>query len=192
MNVVCILMAAGAAKRFGANKLVALYKGVPLYARAMDAIPSDLLSAVIVVTGCADILTEARERGYEIAQNHAPEEGVSHTIRLGLDRARTLDADAAMFMVCDQPLLTRESVAALIEDYRAHPDEIVSMADGARRGNPAIFPERFFDELYALSADNGGSDVIRHNEDALRLHPVGDPRELIDVDGAKDLRDIDS
>lgn len=192
MNVVCILMAAGAARRFGTNKLVALYKDVPLYARAMDAIPTELLSAVIVVTGCEDILAEAEERGFEIAENREPEEGISQTIRLGLDRARALGADAAMFMVCDQPLLTRGSVAALIEDYLAHPESIVCMADGTRRGNPAIFPARFFDELYALPADNGGSDVIRHNEDAMRLHRVGDPRELIDVDGAKDLRDIDN
>lgn len=191
MKTVCILMAAGAAKRFGSNKLIALYKGVPLYVRAMDAIPTELLSAVIVVSGCEDVLAEAEERGFCVVENNRPEEGVSRTIRLGLDKARALDADAAMFMVCDQPLLARESVAALLEDFAAHPDQIVSMADGARRGNPAVFPRRFFNELYALPADNGGSGVIRQNENALRLHQIGNPRELADVDAAKDLRDID-
>ena len=192
MNTVCILMAAGAAKRFGANKLIALYRDVPLYVRAMDAIPTQQLHAVIVVSGCAEVLALAKERGFFAVENLLPEEGVSRTIRLGLDKANELHAQAAMFMVCDQPLLTRESVSALLMDVDAHPDAIVCMAHGARRGNPAVFPKRFFGELYALCADSGGSDVIRANEDALVLHQIENARALIDVDGANDLRDIDN
>lgn len=192
MNTVCILMAAGAAKRFGSNKLIALYRSDPLYVRAMDAIPTQQLHAVVVVSGCEDVLALAKERGFFAVENFLPEEGVARTIRMGLDKANELHADAAMFMVCDQPLLTRESVAELLTDFEAHPDAIVCMAHGERRGNPAVFPKRFFNELYALQSDNGGSDVIRAHEDALVLHQVKDPRTLIDVDGAHDLRDIDN
>lgn len=187
MKLVCILMAAGAGKRFGSNKLVALYEGKPLYVRAMDAIPAQKLSAVIVVTGCGDILAEAEERGFETILNDRPEEGVSRTIRLGLGRARALGADAAMFMVCDQPRLTRESVAGLIDAYLADPGRIALMAHGSRRGNPAIFPEEFFGELFDLPEDAGGSLVICRHEDRLALHQIGDPRELADVDRREQL-----
>jgi len=187
MKLVCILMAAGAGKRFGSNKLVALYEGKPLYERAMDAIPAEKLDRVIVVTGCEDILAEAEERGFETVLNDRPEDGVSLTIRLGLARAMELGADAAMFMVCDQPRLTRGSVAKLIDAFRADPDRIALMADGSRRGNPAIFPEAYFGELCDLPEDAGGSLVICRHEDRLTLHQIGDPRELVDVDRREQL-----
>ncbi|HWQ57545.1 MAG TPA: nucleotidyltransferase family protein [Clostridia bacterium] len=187
MKLVCILMAAGAGKRFGSNKLVALYEGKPLYLRAMEAIPAELFEAVVVVTGCEDILAEAEERGFDTVLNDKPEEGSSRTIRLGIDRAREYGADAAMFMVCDQPRLKRDSVAKLIDDFLAHPERIALMADGTRRGNPAIFPEEFFGELYALPEDAGGSLVICRHEDRLTLHQIADPRELVDVDRREQL-----
>lgn len=190
MNVVCILMAAGAAKRFGSNKLIALYKGVPLYARAMDAIPAELLSSVLVVSGCEDIIAEAEERGFTVLENDKPELGAARTIRMGLEKAEELGADAAMFMVADQPKLTKGSVQALVADYLVHPENIVLMAHDERRGNPAIFPKAFFDELCALEGDTGGSVVIRAHEDAIRLHQIADPSELADVDGEDDYRKL--
>ena len=49
------------------------------------------------------------------------------------------------------------------------------------RGNPCLFPARFFPELRALQGDCGGSAVIRRHEDALLLYevPAG---QLTDVD----------
>jgi len=187
MKLVCILMAAGAGKRFGSNKLVALFEGKALYVRAMDAIPAQGFCAVVVVTGCEDILAEAEERGFETVFNDRPEDGVSRTIRLGLERAAERGADAAMFMVCDQPRLTLESVAELVEAYLAEPNRIALMADGSRRGNPAIFPKEFFGELCGLPEDAGGSLVICRHEDRLTLHQIADPRELVDVDRREHL-----
>ena len=55
------------------------------------------------------------------------------------------------------------------------------MGHGGVRGNPCIFPARFFPELMALEGDHGGSAVIRRHEDALTLFEVS-PDELRDVD----------
>ncbi len=190
MNLVCILMAAGAGRRFGSNKLLAPYRGKPLYARALDAVPAEKLRATIVVSGSGEILAEAERRGFFAVKNDRPEEGVSRTIRMGLERARALGADAAMFMVADQPRLTRESVLALVDAFEKDPHVIRALGNGQRRGNPAIFPGRFFDELCALAGDSGGSEVIRRHEDALALHQVADPGELADVDGAEELKQL--
>ena len=55
------------------------------------------------------------------------------------------------------------------------------MAHGGIRGNPCLFPARFFPELLALEGDVGGGAVIRKHLDALLLFPA-DERELRDVD----------
>ena len=42
----CVVMAAGNARRFGANKLAAALEGKPLILRALEAVPEGLFSRV--------------------------------------------------------------------------------------------------------------------------------------------------
>ena len=51
----CVVMAAGNARRFGANKLAAALAGKPLILRALEAVPEGLFSRVEVVTQYAEI-----------------------------------------------------------------------------------------------------------------------------------------
>ena len=134
---------------------------------------------MLVVTQYPEITALAKERGFETLQNGQPERGQSETIRLGT-RALS-DCYSFCFMVAYQPLLRRESVRAEVEFFRRHPDRIVAMGHGGVRGNPCIFPARFFPELTALEGDRGGSAVIHRHEDALTLFEIS-PDELRDVD----------
>lgn len=110
MKLGCVLMAAGAARRFGENKLLAEFAGAPLYERALSAIPAEEFAGVAVVSHYEAILRAARLRGFAAVYNPAPEDGVSRTIALGMDALPGMDA--LLFLVADQPLLRRESVAA--------------------------------------------------------------------------------
>ena len=178
-------MAAGRSLRFGRNKLLEEYNGKSLAGRALDAVPADRLYRVVVVTRFNEIEELAEAKGFITARSDCPEAGVSLTIRLGLEKLE--GADAALFMVCDQPLLTRASVSAAVDFYREHPDRIVSMAFNGLRGNPCIFPSDLFPELSELSGDNGGSAVIRRNETRLLLFEAADASELKDADNVCDL-----
>ena len=97
------------------------------------------------------------------------------------------DVDAALFMVADQPCLSRWSTEGLVSFYLKEPDKIAAMAYGARRGNPVIFPKDMFIELRDLTGDTGGSAVICKNQDKLRLYQVEDELELFDADRAAEL-----
>ena len=62
-----------------------------------------------------------------------------------------------LFQVSDQPLLRRESVAELVDRWRTRPEKIVALGHGGVRGNPCLFPARFFPELLELrEADLSG------------------------------------
>ena len=161
----CILMAAGNATRFGSNKLTEELDGKSLIRRAMEAVPSEALQQVVVVTQYPEIRQLAADFGFACVENQHPDWGISHTIQLGLEALT--DCDAALFMVSDQPMLQRENVRAMVDFYRQNPEHIVGMSYQGQRGNPCIFPREFFPALLELEGDTGGNRVIRRHEDRL-------------------------
>ena len=94
-----------------------------------------------------------------------------------------------MFQVADQPKLQKETVAELIGLAARHPDRIVGLGHGGRRGNPCIFPARFYPELMALTGDHGGRTVILAHEEALLLMEVP-ANQLIDIDTPDQLEKL--
>ena len=188
LSIGCIVMAAGNAKRFGDNKLAAAVDGKSLIERALDAVPDEQFSRVVVVTQYDEIESLARGRGFDVIRNQHPDWGISHTISLGTHELQN-DCDAICYMVSDQPLLRRESIAGAVDFFRENSAHIIGLAHDGTRGNPCIFPRKFFPELIALREDHGGNTVIRAHEDALRLYEV-DKQELTDVDTPQALRDL--
>ena len=183
----CVVMAAGNARRYGDNKLAAQLRGRPLILRALEAVPTEAIDSAVVVTQYPEIMRLAGEFHFAAVYNEHPDYGISHTIELGLTGLR--DCDGVMFLVSDQPLLRRKSVAALARLWKSHPDSIAALSHGGVRGNPCVFPARFYPELLELTEDRGGNAVIRRHEEDLVLLEV-DARELTDVDTPEALRSL--
>ena len=183
----CVVMAAGNARRYGDNKLAAQLRGRSLILRALEAVPTEAIDSAVVVTQYPKIMRLAGEFHFAAVYNEHPDYGISHTIELGLTGLR--DCDGVMFLVSDQPLLRRKSVAALARLWKSHPDSIAALSHGGVRGNPCVFPARFYPELLELTEDRGGNAVIRRHEEDLVLLEV-DARELTDVDTPEALRSL--
>jgi molybdenum cofactor cytidylyltransferase len=183
----CVVMAAGNARRFGNNKLAAQLDGRSLIRRTLDAIPPDVFDSVIVVTQYPEIAVLAQEYSFTVIRNEHPDFGISHTIKLGL--SELMDCHGVLFLVSDQPLLKQESVAALAEFWRQQPEHIAALGHNGVRGNPCLFPARFFPELLELQEDRGGNAVIRRHEECLVLLDV-DAAELTDIDTPQAMNDI--
>ena len=180
LRVGCLLMAAGNAERFGENKLLcAADDGRTLIGHALDAIPRECFARTLVVTQYPEITALAKERGFETLENRHPERGQSETIRLGT-RALS-DCGAICFMVADQPLLRCETLAREVNFFSSHREHIVALGHNGARGNPCLFPARFFPELLALEGDVGGGAVIRKHPDDLLLFEAPE-EEMRDVD----------
>nr|WP_325257805.1 nucleotidyltransferase family protein [uncultured Oscillibacter sp.] len=187
LNLGCVIMAAGNSRRFGTNKLAAEVQGRSLILRALEAAPAEEFKKTAVVTQYPEIMELAERFRFTAIHNAHPDWGISHTIRLGLDALG--DCDGVMFLVSDQPLLRRESVKALAELWRGQPDRIAALAHGGVRGNPCLFPSRFFPELRELREDCGGNTVIRRHEEDLILLEVP-PEELADADTPKAVEEL--
>lgn len=179
MKLGCVIMAAGAASRFGGNKLLAELEGVPLYRRALNAVPAEVFRRVTVVTRFDAVARDAEAMGFAVVRNEQPELGISRTVRLGLQTVT--DCDGVLFMTADQPFLTGTTLRRLAEAFLDAPDRIAAAFADGQRGNPCLFPAELFPALLALEGDTGGARVIRANPH--RVLPVEVPaRELLDVD----------
>lgn len=184
LRIGCVLMAAGSASRFGSDKLAVRLGGQSLLRRASLAVPAARLWKTALVTSRAEGRELAREFGFVSVENNRPELGASLTVRLGLEAV--MPCDAALFMAADQPMLSRFSVEQLLEAWEANPGSIAALASKGRRGNPVVFPEKYFGELLSLEGDIGGSAVIRRHPEALLTVEAGE-LELQDVDYVSDL-----
>ena len=108
MKIGCVLLAAGNARRFGSNKLQVQVDGESLIRRALETVPSGLVT--VVVSQYPEILSLAGEYGFEAVLNDQPDLGLSRSVRLGLERLT--DCDGVLFLVADQPWLKRDSAEA--------------------------------------------------------------------------------
>ena len=110
MKIGCVLLAAGNARRFGSNKLQVQVDGESLIRRALETVPSGLVT--VVVSQYPEILSLAGEYGFEAVLNDQPDLGLSRSVRLGLERLT--DCGGVLFLVADQPWLKRDSAEALV------------------------------------------------------------------------------
>lgn len=182
LRIGCALMAAGQAVRFGTNKLLVDWRGRPVYAHMLSALPADLLTRIVVVSGTPEILLAAADRGFDVVYNDRPQDGPGRTIRLGLERLT--DMDACLFSVCDQPELQPHSLRQLVLSYTGG---IRALAFDGQRGNPVIFPAELFDALRCLPDGKSGGAVLRRHPEMLQLSECGCRRELLDMDTPQDL-----
>ncbi|MHB8960744.1 MAG: nucleotidyltransferase family protein [Candidatus Limnocylindrales bacterium] len=117
MSVVAVVLAAGAATRFGSNKLLAPMNGRPLLQHALDAVAAAGVDDVVVVLGTeADAVEAAMAwRGERRVVNERPQDGLSSSLRVGLDAAVEVPgAEAALVVLGDQPQLRPGVVRAIL------------------------------------------------------------------------------
>jgi len=165
-KIVLILLAAGDSRRFNGNKLLHLFDGKPMYRYLVDEIgklPETLFEKKIVVTQYQEIMDA-----------------------LGGIRAAEAWGDCGFcFAVCDQPYLKGETVRTLVDGFLRSGKGIGCLSCQGELGNPAVFSNRYREELLALEGDVGGRRIIRRHPDDLFLCEVEDGRELVDVDVKK-------
>ena len=107
MKLCVVLLAAGESRRFGReNKLLALYHGRPMIAKALETLGSLPCARKIAVVSDAQVDALAKEAGFQTVLNSEVEQGMSHSIHLGVKNAG--DADAVLLCAADLPKLSRE------------------------------------------------------------------------------------
>lgn len=89
---------------------------------------------ILAITQYEEIQQEMENYGIRVIRNDAPEEGISHSIHLGIRNSE--DADAWMFVVCDQPYLRAETLEALLTCWTLSPSRLALCAVETEKAIP--------------------------------------------------------
>lgn len=184
-NSSCVIMASGLGKRFGDNKLMADFLGKPMITRILDA-TEGLFRKRVVVTRHENVAELCRDRDVLVVLHDLPHR--SDTVRLGLKAVG--DTERCMFCPGDQPLLSKDTIAALLLCAVNKPETIWRTCYDQIPGSPVLFPKWAFSELLTLPTGKGGGMVIEHHPENLCMMRVSDPRELMDADTPEALDEI--
>jgi molybdenum cofactor cytidylyltransferase len=175
-RIAAVVLAAGASRRLGSPKQLAMLGDEMLLERAIRLAREAGCSPVIVVLGAEHetILANCRLGDAVPVIHDKWEGGMGSSIRLGVLACEP--ATGVVVMTCDQPAVTVEHLQLLMRG----PDVKASRYEG-RNGVPAFFPQRYFGELEELSGDVGARNLLRSAE-AVELK-----NGELDVDTAADL-----
>lgn len=177
MTVGAILLAAGSARRMGADKLLADLNGRPLASHAFDAIRAAGLAGPIVAVApasAAAALFAGRATTVEVA-DHAL--GMAHSLAAAV-RAVPADWMAALICLADMPFVRPDTLQALAGLATA--EAVIRPVLEGRPGNPVLWGRDHFPLLASLNGDQGGRDILRRYPP--QLLDCGDPGILVDID----------
>ena len=123
--------------------------------RAVAAATAAGCRPVVAVLGAESARVEdaLAGSGARITLNPAWKLGMGLSVRFGIETLDTIDVDAALLMVCDQPLVGPEALGRLCAAFRQavdRPGAIAAAAYGGTVGVPAVFGRAHFPELCAL------------------------------------------
>ncbi|MGE5153996.1 MAG: nucleotidyltransferase family protein [Bdellovibrio bacteriovorus] len=186
MQIQSILLAAGASRRFGANKLLADLGGEPLVVRSARNLLAGGVPVLCVVRDSAGPVAQALEGIPGIAIGACPEAHLGMGRSLAWGVAATPAADAWLVALGDMPEVDPGTIRRLLAALRAQAS-LVAPEHRGRRGHPVGFSRRWYADLVALEGDQGARALLSDHPEALWRIAVQDPGVLRDLDHPGDL-----
>lgn len=188
-----VILAAGSSTRLGSPKQLLSYEGKSLLRRAAETAVASPCRPIVVVLGDWAPLCRERVEGLPVTtvDNHNWKDGIGSSLRLGLETLLQESGetpDAALILLCDQPLLTVSTLEALLDEFDTTSCRIVASEYAGTVGVPALFHRSLFPELLALSGDQGAKKILARYPDEIRTIPF--PEGALDIDTAADYQQL--
>ena len=148
-RIAAVVLAAGAATRFGAPKQLLLLP------RVLERVAASPVDEIVVVEGAYELERTVPIAGVRLVRCADWERGPGASLRCGL-RALDDDVDAAVVIMADGPDLSPAAVARVVEDWRDNGGSVVAASYGGVRGHPllvarAVWPDVPDDGLRVVS-----------------------------------------
>lgn len=186
-----VILAAGPSSRMGKPKQNLLFKGQTLL-NGMIWSAASVSDKVIVVLGANfdAIETTVKNTDAGILHNKDWAVGMSSSIKLAVShiRLKYANADAVVFMVCDQPFVNAELLQKMIAVADTVEQGIIASSYNSTVGVPALFKKTYFPQLLTLNGKEGAKKIIAQNsQDVYSIHfTLG----AIDIDTEEDFNHL--
>jgi CTP:molybdopterin cytidylyltransferase MocA len=153
-----LVLAAGAATRFGRQKQLALLDGRPLLEHALLAMTASSVGRVVVMLGSSadEIVAEVDLHGAEPMVCARWAEGQSASLACGL--AELAACEAVVVTLGDQPRMSPDAIRRVIAARNGWP--AVRATYGGTPGHPVLLESELFEPLRNVSGDKGARNLL--------------------------------
>lgn len=187
-----IVLAAGAAKRMGRQKLFLDLKGKPVLQWVLEAALSSELDEVVCVVRDLKQTRQKIPLEHEKLRwitNEKAHEGQSTSVIAGL-KAVSPQSEGALFVVGDQPLMKSELIDKLIELFTKTAAPMAAPIFKDQTRNPVLFRRDLFPELLALTGDTGARGLVKKYRDQSAFLEWKDESPFLDLDVWEDYEKL--
>ncbi|KSW25745.1 MULTISPECIES: nucleotidyltransferase family protein [unclassified Pseudomonas] len=181
MTTVALLLAAGFARRFGADKRQArLADGRGLLAASLANACEAFDEVCVVLRPEDDAAALGVPVDISIVRCAEAESGLGHSLAAGVAALADNPATSVAILLADMPWIAPQTLRLLAS--HASEQHIVFPLHQGQRGHPVLFGRAFWPELRALQGDEGARAVLQAHREAWQPIDVNDPGVLRDVD----------
>ncbi len=183
-----ILLAAGASQRMGQNKQLLPVPDEPAIRFCIRQILDAGLETLVVVLGAnrEKIRPVLADLPVTIAVNTRSDSHMAESVSCGLSEMPD-PVTGIMIALCDHPLVSSTTYAALKALYHQTPDSILLPVYKGRGGHPTVFPR----VLCNAAHDNIPLNrVVHRHADRICRMPVDDPAIVLDMDTPDDYQRV--
>lgn len=182
-----VILAAGAGRRFGGDKLLALVDGEPMIRIVASAYAELCGRLTIVITSDPRLWSALDGLPIDVVVNEHADEGIASSIRAGI--ANNGDRPAVMIALADEPRVDRPLVTRVMQRWHDTKAPIVVPRYNGEPGHPVLFDRSMFSDLLVLDGDRGAKGLIERLGAAVLSVDVEQPRP-IDIDVREDLEKL--
>lgn len=183
-----ILMAGQSTRMPDSNKLLlTLPNGRSIAQQTIQNIQAAGYHPIVVVLGheAAQVQQQLQHTGVQFVLNPDYPEGMGTSVASGvteLMKPIQTGCDAVLVALGDMPFVTSDTLRRLRQRSMEVPQAIIAPTMNGRRGNPVIFPARFFPQLQGCTGDVGGKEILRRHIDDVVLVEVSSTEVIQDID----------
>jgi len=190
-----VILSGGASRRMGTPKALLPYRGGTFLEHLLKVTDHPRIGWRRVVLGAdaGAIVAGTEFRADEVVINKNWEAGQLSSIQVGL-RSLPAGTDGMLLCLIDHPLISRELVGELVEQFFESGKSIVLPIYKARRGHPVIFAARLYEELLSAPLETGARAVVwAHSEEVSEMatNEEGCVLNLNDPDALAKIREGD-
>ena len=188
-----VVLAAGAARRFGGGKLTAPFRGRPLAAHVAGTLAEALARGIlaggvaVIPDGDTTLAWMFDTAGLRLVENPAAASGIASSVQCGLAALETeRGAGAALMILADQPLLRPDVLARLVAEWRTGTPLLrPRYAEDEAPSHPLLLARALWPHAAQLQGDQGFASLIGGPLGPVREVPVAGRNP--DVDTPDDL-----
>ncbi|MGD0229789.1 MAG: nucleotidyltransferase family protein [Syntrophorhabdales bacterium] len=187
VRISTVILAAGASRRLGFNKLCVRVNGEAVIRRTVRLFVEAVPGEIAVVTGFERERVEQELAGLPVTlfHNERPEDGMSSSIRAALPVIGR--SDLVLFHLGDKPFVEPRDIDRVMRAYGADGPSIIVAVHKGVKGHPVLVDmRRHLEEVGAIEGQGGLRDVIAGAKGYVRF-VEGTEGCILDMDTEEDI-----